>query len=131
MATQEHPEDFIPDRPLLMIFIGRSIGNDLSAKYPADVYAGVHGYWARNLTTMVDADGNPNRLVLARNTDRVLGVYRVKAWIKSPHEGPDRWGFVGEPADLETQLLYFGKRVPNRFRLQGAQDPVRTIIPGN
>ena len=41
--AQEHPEDFVADEPFLLIFVGRTVGNYLSAVYPADVYAAVQG----------------------------------------------------------------------------------------
>ena len=120
MPSKMHPEDFIVEEPLVLINVGRSIGGDLSSKYPADVYAAVHGYWDRNLS-----DFGPGYLVLARNKDRVLGAFRVKRWIPSPG-GSKRWGFVGEPAELDVQMKYVGKRVPDRYR---SRHPVRYVTP--
>ena len=120
MATL-HSEDFVVEEPILLIFVGRYIGNDLSKVYPTDVYAAVRGWW-RGSTDSREAG---NELVLARNTDRVVGAFRVKRWVASPFEN-NRWGFVGEPAELDAQLRYVGKRVPNRFRVQ---TPVQYLGP--
>lgn len=121
MTTQYNQEDFRPNEPLLLIYIGQTIGSDLSIKYPADVYAAVNGYWRMNPGELVDA---PGYLVLARNSNRVLGAFRTKTWIRSPNE--DRWGFVGEPAEMTAQLRYVGKRVPNQYR---TQNPIRFVEP--
>ena len=120
MTPQLHPDDFIVGESLLLIYIGRSIGKDLSIKYPADVYACVSGYWKRRF----DREKYKNCLVLARNTDRVLGAYRIKTAIPSPEPESGRWGFEGGPAELSTQLRYVGKRVPDQYR---TQNPTRFI----
>ena len=121
MAMTNDPEDFVVQEQLILIFVGRSIGNNLSDVYPPDVYAAVRGWWP-GATRPYEAN---NELVLARNTNRVLGAFRVKRWVPSPFED-DRWGFVGEPAELSAQLRYVGKRVPNRYR---SQNPVRYLSP--
>lgn len=36
-----------------------------------------------------------------------------------------RYGFVGSPAPDDISLQYVGKRVPDRFRKQGAANPIR------
>ena len=43
MTAPDHPEDFVVQENLILIFIGTSIGDDLSQVYPADVYAAVKG----------------------------------------------------------------------------------------
>ena len=117
----DHTEDLVVAEPIILIFVGRYIGNDLSKVYPADVYAAVRGWWRGN-TESREAD---NELVLARTTDRVVGAFRAKRWVASPFED-SRWGFVGEPAELDVQLRYVGRRVPNRFRVQA---PVQYLDP--
>ena len=114
--------DFVVKEPIILIFIGRSIGNDLSLVYPADVYAAVKQWW-RGATEPREAD---NELVLARNRDRVLGALRAKRWVSS--ENGKRWGFVGEPAELSAQMEYVGKRVPNAYRIR---HPVRFLNVGD
>ena len=105
-----------------MFHIGNSIGNDLSAVYPADVYAAVRGLWRFNPEGTLET----HRLVLAQDSERMLGAFRPKSWARS-HDREDRWGFVGELAELSIQIAYVGKRVPERFR--GAQNPVRFLAP--
>ena len=118
-----HPDDFVPKEPLVLIYVGNSIGSDLSIQYPADVYAAARGYWRM-------APSRVNRftagyLVLAHNGVRVLGAFRVQTWVHSP-SGDGRRGFVGQPAELSAQLDYVGKRVPQWFRNRA---PVQYIAP--
>ena len=127
MTSTSRTDDFIPDEPFVLIFIGMDIGSDFSIKYPADVYAAVHGYWRMNPGELVNS---PGFLVLARSATRVLGAYRVKTWVPSPRPDDEgRWGFVGEPAELSAQLRYVGKRVPDRYRPLGERNPIRFVAP--
>ena len=112
MTAPVHPEDFEVKEPLILIFIGRSIGKDLTQVHPPDVYAAVHGRWKIDLS---DYEQTRYRLVLARNTDRILGAFRPREWRKP---AGSRMYFFGEPAELSVQLDYVGKRMPNRFRVQ-------------
>lgn len=121
MTIRAHPEDFEVKERLILIFVGRSLGHDLDKVHPADVYAAVHGRWATGLS---EEGQSRFRLVLARNTDRILGAFRPREWRKSGK----RMYFYGEPAELRAQLDYVGKRVPNRFR---TRNPVRIIRPGD
>ena len=115
----DYREDFVPNEPFPLRFVGRSLGDDLSLVYPADGYAAARGWWTMNPGPQEDAAGY---LVLARSRDRVLGAYRVKSWIQSPSDD-GRWGFVGEPADMEAQLKYVERQVPREFRTP--RNPVR------
>ena len=117
----DYTEDFVSNEPFLLLFIGRSLGDGLSLIYPADVYAAARGWWAMNPGSQEDAAGY---LVLARSRDRMLGAYRVKSWIQSPAD-EGRWGFVGEPADMEAQLTYVGRQVLREFRT--LRNPVRFV----
>ncbi len=121
MTTTDHPEDFVVQESMILIFVGTSIGNDLSQVYPSDVYAAVRGWWNGTIQPYEAS----NELILARNTERVLGAFRAKRWISNPFDSTD-WGFIGEPAELSAQLRYVGKRVPNRYR---TQNPVRYLSP--
>lgn len=110
--SKAHPEDFVVKEPLVLIHIGRDIGDDLSIKYPADVYATVRGFWR-----MYPGDLPSGYLVLAKTRERVLGAFRAKYWFQDPNPKTKfRWGFVGDPAEMSSQLDYVGKRVPNRYR---------------
>lgn len=118
VSNHEHPEDFVPDEPFLLIFVRRTVGDDMSVVFPADIYAAVQGWWQLNPEGL-----EPGLLVLARNSERVLGVFRTKSWRKDPnYDESRRWGFIGEPAEMSAQLRYMGKRVPQRYR---AQNPIR------
>ena len=50
-------------------------------------------------------------LVLARDSERVIGAFRPRRWNADPNDGR-RWYFNGEPADSTTQMRYVGKAVP-------------------
>ena len=123
MTTQQHPEDFVVNEPLILIFIGGTIGEDLSLVHPADVYAAVHGRW-RYVPT--DERQEQYRLILARNSNRVLGAFRPRLWFFDENVG--RYYFYGDQAEMSVQLDYVGKRVPNRFRVQS---PFYMLNPGN
>lgn len=65
---------------------------------------------------------DPGLLVLARNSEHVLGVFRVRRWRPDPNEESGRWSFIGEPAEMAAQLRYMGRRVPQQYR---GQNPIR------
>ena len=112
MVEKAHIDDFEVSEPLIMVHIGNSIGSDLSIVYPTDVYACASGWWR-----LYPDRAEAYQLVLARNSDHVLGAFRVKRWIPRPDDdGQPRLGFIGEPAEMSIQLEYVGKRVPDRFR---------------
>ena len=121
MTTPGPQSDFIVQEPLILIFVGTSIGNDLTTVYPSDVYAAVRGWWAGTIQPYEAS----NKLILARNTETVLGAFRAKRWIPCPFDS-SRWGFIGEVAELQAQLDYVGKRIPNEFR---TQNPIRYLDP--
>ena len=122
----QHSDEFVPDREGLMLQIQHLVPNppDLSKLHPADVYDLVSGKngrgWAFNPGTWIDDPRDS--LVLARYNNQILGAYGVLAWIRNRNE-PGRWRFVGEPADMETQLRYVGRSVPQRYRT--GSNPVR------
>ena len=125
MPSRPHPEDFVPNEPFVLINVRRNVPtDDLSERYPSDVYAAVHGWWRLNPGVLL---GSTGFLVLARNTERILGVYRVRHWVQQPTDNSPnpRWGFVGDPAELSAQLRYFGKRVPSRYRT--SRNPIRFV----
>ena len=37
MPMTSHPNDFVIGEPIVMFYVGRYLGNDLSLVYPADV----------------------------------------------------------------------------------------------
>jgi len=122
VVEKAHPDGFDAGKPLIMFHIGNSIGDDLSIVYPNDVDSAAHGWWRFN----PGMAGLTYGLVLACNSDRVLGAFRVKRWVPS-RDDVGRWGFIGEPAEISVQLECVGKRVPNKLR---SQNPVRFVDPG-
>ena len=121
MTQANEPDLFEVDEPTILIFVGTSIGSDLSTISPNDVYASVRGWWTGK-TEPREADGE---LILARNSTRVVGVFRARQWVRSPFDNPPRWGFSGEPAELSAQLRYFGKGIPPEYK---TQNPVRYLL---
>ena len=77
----------------------------------------------------------PYKLVLARVGERVVGAFRVCKWLPSTPEYfgdraiRGRSGFHGEEAEPETRDYYVNKRVPDKYKLQGAANPVRYCEP--
>ena len=65
-------------KPLVMFFVGRHVGSDLSKVYPTDLYAAVRGWWRVADPGTWQQEYN---LVLARNTERVLGAFTPKEWV--------------------------------------------------
>ena len=125
-TSPQRSDEFVANRKWGLMFQIRHliIGLDLSQLRPADVYEVVSGRrgrgWAFNPGSW--ADDPSDCLVLARLDDRIIGAYWVLAWIRNRDE-PGRWRFVGEPADMETQLRYVGCGVPRQYR--GAVNPVQ------
>ncbi len=75
-------------------------------------------------------------LVLAHNRGVVVAAFRAEKWVPATtdnfpgHPGlPDRWGFIGKPAEDEVAKKYVEKRVPERYRVKGAQAPIRYCDP--
>ena len=120
MARSNHPEPFVAQEPTILIFIGRSLGDDLSKVGPNDVYAATRGWW-RGAIEPKEANGE---LILARTSTHIVGVFRARQWLPSPF-GEARWGFSGEPAELSAQLAYFGKGIPPENRVQ---NPVQYLL---
>ena len=88
-----------------------------------DVYRAARGGWKMR------ASGPPPKyqgLVLARDSELVLGAFRPNRWYQDPHDG-GRWYFDGEAADSTTHARYVGKAVPYRFRK--GRNPFRYCNP--
>ena len=128
-------EEFEVKERLVLISIGVSFCRTNSA------YDAVRYSWKVNRARV-----ERYNLVLANFRGMVVGAYRPTEWspaIKENFsdlldaypgfyfEAPERWGFVGEPAETPDWEYYFGKRVPDRYRLRGAANPIRYCDPGD
>ncbi len=119
---------FAPKEPLILITIARSFEDENRSIYDA-----VRAAWKINPDRAATY-----RLVLAQRRGIVLDAFRpIGPWIPATkasfpwleEDRPGRWGFAGEPADVETAQAYVKKRVPDRYRLKGAANPIRFIDP--
>ena len=129
MPDELTAEEFKVGEPLLMIYVGETLGEDLSHARPDKVYECVKEWWKLQDPRRRDP---PIKLVLARNSDRVVGAFRPERWYSwHPMYGghlPRRWGFVGKQAEMSIQLTYVGKEVPAKFKR--SKNPVRYLKPG-
>lgn len=71
-------------------------------------------------------------LILAVRHGLIIAAFIPDAWHPATTDHfpgrepvPGRYGFVGFPAPNDISLQYVGKRVPDRFRKQGAANPIR------
>jgi uncharacterized protein len=118
-------EPFEAREPLILISIARSFEEEGKSIYDA-----VRGVWRVSLNR-----AKIFRLVLAHRNGLVVGTFRPTEWLPATKENfswlaeniPDRFGFVGVPAETAVESLYKGKRVPDEFRRKGAANPVRFI----
>jgi uncharacterized protein len=113
------------EHSLVLINVGRSYQE-------MNVYDAVRAAWRLNRTRAEKA-----QYVIAHGGGIVRGVFVAHRWMKvTPENFPNRpgseeernrWGFEGEEAPTEIQVLYMGKRVPPAER--GAANPIR-YLPG-
>ena len=106
---------------VLFITINRSI-NETS------VYEAVRYAWRINVERARKAE-----YVLAVEKGLIVGVFRATEWKTATEKNfpekethnENRYGFIGEEAPLEIQVIYLRKRIPDRYRQQGAANPVK------
>ena len=98
---------------------------------PDDIYHAARFAWTVSLPK-----AETRKLVLAQNGGIVVGAFRWDEWLRGTRENfpnlgdePERWGFVGRWADSADREYYVGKRVPSRYRVRGAANPVRYCPP--
>lgn len=95
------------------------------------LYEAVRYAWKINLKRASEAD-----VILATRRGIILGAFVADEWLAANAENfpgrliegeepENRYGFVGKPAANEVSQRYVGKRVPDRFRKQGAANPIR------
>ncbi|MBI4328482.1 MAG: hypothetical protein HY685_01285 [Chloroflexi bacterium] len=127
IVTEYAAQPFEAREPLILISIGQSYVDERRG-----IYEAVRGVWRINVNRAKHVS-----LVLAQRRGLVLGAFRPTKWLEATkanfpwldNDYPDRWGFVGNPAEQETEDLYLGKRVPDEYRTKRAQNPVRFIVP--
>ena len=119
-------EPFEPKEPLILISIARSYEEEGKSIYDA-----VRGVWRVSLKR-----ARSFKLVLAHHRHGVVvGAFRPVEWLPATKNNfpwlvediPDRFGFVGRPAEREAESLYIKRRVPDKFRRKGAANAVRFI----
>ena len=78
------------------------------------------------------ANATQAQVVLATVHGVIRGAFVADEWLAAiPEHFPDRppvpgrLGFVGREAPPEITQLYVGKRVPDKYRKRGAENPVR------
>jgi uncharacterized protein len=71
-------------------------------------------------------------VILAHQNGIIIGAFVAYAWLEATaanfpgrEDDPGRLGFVGGDAPPAISRLYVGKRVPDEYRKQGAENPVR------
>jgi len=127
IIAEYQTEEFNPEENLILINI-RNCYN----KGEKDVYDCVRGVWVINR-----ANVKQYKLVLAHADGIVRGAYRPKEWLEAtqahfpwlPANIKNRIGFIGVKADCWNK--YVGKRVPQKYRQQGAANPVRYVNYNN
>ena len=111
MGTTSHPPELIVHEPLIIINVEKAISEDLTQVKPANVHAALSKFW-RGMPQRTDTHQN---LILARNSDYVIGVFRVMRWIQNPSRS-NEWGMAIEPAEIAAQLRYVGKKIPQKYK---------------
>ncbi len=113
MDIASNSRELILHEPVIIINIERSISSDLSQVQPSGICAAVSRLW----TAMPEPNLADRALVLARNSSVVVGVFRVKRWIKNPLDR-NRWGMVIQEADVSSQIRYIGKNIPEKYKAE-------------
>ena len=125
IVSEYAAKPFEASEPLILICIATSYEEEGKGIYDA-----VRGVWR------IDVNKARNfNLVLAHRRGLVLGAFRPTEWLPATKANfpwldediPSRFGFVGEPAEQAVESLYVKTRVPDRYRLKGAANPVRFI----
>ena len=122
MAYEAEP--FQVGEPLILISIGRLFNRE-----EFSVYEAVRAVWKLDRNRAAKYN-----LVLARHQALVVGAYRPDKWLEATSDNfprlesdePGRWGFEGSRAG-DVWDDYVGKRVPDKFLVQGAANPIRYV----
>lgn len=106
---------------ILMITVNKS-SNEKS------IYKATRCAWKLNLTKAKKAE-----YVLAVKQGIIIEVFKIDTWLDATVENfnelsfdiENRYGFYGEIADEEIRTLYNYKRVPDKYRIRGAANPIK------
>ena len=94
-----------------------------------DLYEATHCAWKLKPGRAQQAE-----VILATVQGLIVGAFVAHTWLEAtvknfPRrmavDAPGRFGFVGEEAPEEIKRRYVGKRVPDRYRLRGAANPIK------
>ena len=122
IVAQYAEEPFEVREPLILISISDSY-------YSRPLYDAVRSAWKINVSK-----ANQYELVLGHVRGLVVCAYRPERWLEATKDNfpgiliddrLGRRGFEGKRADSVDWNYYVGKRVPERYRRQGAANPVR------
>lgn len=71
-------------------------------------------------------------IVLATVQGIIVGAFEVTKWLPATKENfpgketiEGRYGFIGKEATENIKSVYVGKRVPEKYRLRGASNPIK------
>lgn len=120
-------EEFVVERPLLLISVGK-----YDPRGEKSLYDQVRGCWA-----LTEKHARRASLVLGHQRGLVKAAFMPVRWVPATvenfpwleHDDPGRIGFIGHEAAPEVADLYLRKRVPAVFRQKGAANPVRFLAP--
>ncbi len=127
IVAQYAAEPFEIRERLILISIGDSYYSRRSD------YDAVRSAWKINVSK-----ANQYELVPGHVRGLVVCAYRPERWLEATKDNflgiliddePGRRGFEGKRADSVDWNYYVGKRVPERYRRQGAANPVRYCDP--
>lgn len=106
---------------VLMITINRSISD-------RTIYDATRFAWRIDKNKAEKAD-----YILSVEKGIVVGVFKAFEWKRARKNyfpeftmhTNERYGFIGEDAELETQKIYMRKRIPSEYRKKGASNPIK------
>ena len=92
-----------------------------------DLYEATRCAWRLNVARARQAD-----VVLATVQGLIVGAFVAHEWLEAtaanfPGRGDEsgRYGFIGSDAPHDVRQAYIGRRVPEKYRLRGAANPIK------
>ena len=86
--------------------------------YSGDRYEATRQSWKFNPENAKD------RCVISVINGVVRAVYKVEKWVEN-ESNPERYEFIGKPADKDIEKLFINKRIPAVYVNKGAANPVQ------